>query len=79
MGGIYVDSDFETIFFWKNEISEVSNIRQVSKIYSQIAEMLIHKIRDFGHDGIKFSNSSRRSKIIFIHRSTKMCLFEETA
>ena len=57
---------------------EVSNIRQVSKIYSQIAEMLIHKIRDFGHDRIKFSNSFRRSKIIFIHRSTKMGLFEET-
>ena len=65
-------------FFWKNPISEVSNIRQVSKIYSQIAEMLIHKIRDFGHDRITFSNFFRRSKIIFIHRSTKMGLFEET-
>ena len=31
-----------------------------------------------GFAGITFSNFFRRSKIIFIHRSTKMGLFEET-
>ena len=48
------------------------------KIYSQIAEMLIYKIRDFGDDRSIFSNFFSHSKIIFIHRSTKMSLFGES-
>ena len=47
------------------------------KIFSQIAEMLIYKIRDFGDDRRTFSKFFRRSKIIFKVRSTKMGLFEE--
>ena len=39
--------------------------------------MLIYKIRDFGDDRTTFSNFFRRSKIIFILRSTKMSLFEK--
>ena len=49
----------------------------MTKIYSQIAEMLIYKIRDFGDDRRTFSKFFRRSKIIFKVRSTKMGLFEE--
>ena len=47
------------------------------KIFSQIAEMLIYKIRDFGDDRTTFSKFFRLSKIIFEVRSTKMGLFEE--
>ena len=47
------------------------------KIFSQIAEMLIYKIRDFGDDRRTFSKFFRCSKIIFKVRSTKMGLFEE--
>ena len=39
--------------------------------------MLIYKIRDFGDDRTIFSNFFSHSKIIFIHRSTKMGLFQE--
>ena len=49
----------------------------MSKIFSQIAEMLIYKIRDFGDDRTTFSKFFCRSKIIFKVRSTKMGLFEE--
>ena len=48
------------------------------KIYSQIAEILIYKMRDFGDDRTIFSNFFSHSKIIFIHRSTKMKLFGES-
>ena len=48
------------------------------KLYSQIAEMLIYKIRDFGDDRSIFSNFFSHSKIIFIHRSIKMSLFGES-
>ena len=63
-------------FFWKNPISEVSNTRQTSKIYSQIAEMLFYKIRDFGKRRTIFSNFFRRSKIISTVRTSKMSLSE---
>ena len=43
-------------FFWNDPISEVSNIPQTSKIYSQIAEMFLYKIREFGDDRMIFSN-----------------------
>ena len=46
------------------------------KMYSQTAEILVYKIRDFGDDRKTSSKFFRRSKIIFIHRSTKISLFE---
>ena len=48
------------------------------KIYSQIAEMLIYKTRGSGDGRTIFSNFFSHSKIIFIHRSTKMSLFGES-
>ena len=40
--------------------------------------MLIYKIRDFRDDRTIFSNFFSHSKIIFVHRSTKMSLFGES-
>ena len=64
-------------FFSKSSISEASNIRQTSKLYSQIAEMSIYKIREYGDDRMTFSNFSRRSQKIVKHRSPKMGSFEK--
>ena len=72
---ICVSIHFSAIF-WKNPISEVSNIHQTSKLYSQIAEMLLYKIREYGDDRITFSKFFRRSQIIIKHRSPKMGSFE---
>ena len=64
-------------FFYKNPISEVSNIRQTSKLYSQIAEMLIYKIREYGNDRMTFSKFFRRSQNFYLTHERKMCLFEK--
>ena len=64
-------------FFWNDPISEVSNIPQTSKIYSQIAEMFLYKIREFGDDRMIFSNFLWRLQKIVWRRSPKMSPFEQ--
>ena len=47
------------------------------KLYSQIAEMLLYKIREYGDDRMTFSKFFRRSQKILKHRSPKMGPFEK--
>ncbi len=75
-GGVFMYLYLFWRFFWKTPISEVSNIRQTSKLYSQIAEMLLYKIREYGDDRMSFSKFFRRSQKIIKHRSPKMGSFE---
>ena len=51
-------------FFSKKSISELSNIPQTSKMYSQIAQRLLYKIREYGDHRMVFSNFFHRSKEI---------------
>ena len=51
-------------FFSKKSISELSNIPQTSKMYSQIAQRLLYKIREYGDHRTVFSNFFHRSKEI---------------
>ena len=75
-GDIYVYCNFFAIF-WNDPISEVSNIPQTSKIYSQIAEMFLYKIQEFGDDIMIFSNFLWGLQKIVWRRSPKMSPFEE--
>ena len=63
-GGVLMNINLFLNFFSKKSISELSNIPQTSKMYSQIAQRLLYKIREYGDHRTVFSNFFHRSKEI---------------